>query len=95
MASHDDIDRSTLSTVNTSITVPVNIDKSQIKWDGNDATILGAASAGRDGTIYGAHSTHSFYLHHAGAISMAVVKSAAEALVNGVDAEMAQMLRRA
>ena len=30
---------------------------------------------GRDGTLYGAFSTNSFYEHHAGAISMAIVKS--------------------
>ena len=53
------------------------------------------SEGGRDGTTYGKHSTHSFYLHHAGAISMAIVKSAAETLVNGIDAEVAQMLRHA
>ena len=47
------------------------------------------AAAGRDGTIYGAvFYGDSYYQHHAGAISMAIVKSAAEAswLEKGISA---------
>ena len=45
-------------------------------------------AGGRDGTIYGAFSTDAYYQHHAGAISMAIVKSAAEAswLEKGISA---------
>ena len=53
------------------------------------------AADGRDGTVYGAFSTTSFYEHHAGAISMAIVKSAAEALEKGMRALEHQMLRMA
>ena len=53
------------------------------------------AADGRDGTVYGAFSTNSFYEHHAGAISMAIVKSAAEALEKGISALGHQMLRMA
>ena len=45
------------------------------------------ATDGRNGTVYlsMAHfSTDSYYQHHAGAISMVVVKSAAEALEKGI-----------
>ena len=45
--------------------------------------------------VHGAFSTTSFYEHHAGAISMAIVKSAAEALEKGVHALEHQMLRMA
>ena len=53
------------------------------------------AADGRDGTVYGAFSTDSFYQHHAGAISMAIVKSAAEAMESGIRALEHQMLRMA
>ena len=51
------------------------------------------AEDGRDGTVYGAFSTNSFYdgITPAPSISMAIVKSAAEALEKGISAIGHQM----
>ena len=53
------------------------------------------AGPGRDSTAYGDHSTRSFYLHHAGAISMAIIKGVAHMVTKGIDAKLAAAIRRA
>ena len=54
-----------------------------------------ASGTGRDGAVYGEFSTHSFYLHHAGAISMALVKMTAEAIEASINAKLSILHRKA
>ena len=43
------------------------------------------AAEGRDGTVYGVHSSVSYFTHHTTAISLATVMAAAEAIERGVN----------
>jgi hypothetical protein len=54
-----------------------------------------ASGTGRDGTVYGEFSTRSFYHHHAGAISMALVKMTAEALEASINTKLSILHRKA
>ena len=47
-------------------------------------TLAKRARDGRDGTVYGEYSTGSYYDHHAGAISMSVVRTEGERLEKGM-----------
>ena len=51
------------------------------------------ARDGRDGTVYGEYSTDSYYAHHAGAISMSVVRAEGERLEKGMQKIEAKLYR--
>ena len=51
------------------------------------------ARDGRDGTVYGEYSTGDYYAHHAGAISMSVVRAEGERLEKGMQKIEAKLYR--
>ena len=51
------------------------------------------ARTGRDGTAYGEFSPRTFYTHHAGAISMAVIRAEGEMVQKGIQKIEAKLYR--
>ena len=51
------------------------------------------ARDGRDGTVYGEYSTGNYYAHHAGAISMSVIRAEGERLQKGMQKIEAKLYR--